>query len=171
MIFIKRFDDHSDYTTFTGTTAFTLPNVSRCTDDDHVHFNPEPLPAKAYIYTGDTLINSIDLLFDGQYGTDGEYTYHPNTSDEIMLSTPYNSSTHQFAPFDRVEINLFAGAENVSVSYRASSYTLSWRMKGNKLIVEFAEQLTSYENIYFKILYTTSHGDAQTDVWVNQQAY
>ncbi len=168
MIFIKRFDDHSDYTTFTGTTAFTLPNVSRCTDDDHVHFNPEPLPAEAYVYTGDTLIESVDLYFDNVYGQDGEYTYHTETSSNIMLATPYDSSTHQYATFDRVEINLFVGAENVSLLSDPEDYVLTWHMKGDKLIVDINWLNPSYPNMGFTLTYTTSQGTGHTFVKVNE---
>ena len=39
MKYLKKFDTHSDYETFTGSTDFILPNVSYCVNEDEVHFN------------------------------------------------------------------------------------------------------------------------------------
>lgn len=39
MKYLKRFDDHADYTAYTATTSFVRPNTSVCDQEDHVHFN------------------------------------------------------------------------------------------------------------------------------------
>ena len=39
---LKLFQTDSEYTAFTGTTAFVKPNVSHCVQEDHVHYNPIP---------------------------------------------------------------------------------------------------------------------------------
>ena len=39
MKYLKKFNTHSDYETFTGSTDFILPNVSYCVNEDEVHFN------------------------------------------------------------------------------------------------------------------------------------
>lgn len=38
--YIKTFDAHSEYETFTGTTGFVKPNVSHCIQENDVHYNP-----------------------------------------------------------------------------------------------------------------------------------
>ena len=40
MKYLKKFDTHSDYETFTGSTDFVLPNVSVCVNENGVHYNP-----------------------------------------------------------------------------------------------------------------------------------
>ena len=37
-LFFKQFNNHSEYETFTGTTAFVKPNVSYCVTEDEVHY-------------------------------------------------------------------------------------------------------------------------------------
>lgn len=41
---LKLFQTDSEYTAFTGTTAFVRPNVSHCVQENHVHYNPIPSP-------------------------------------------------------------------------------------------------------------------------------
>jgi len=40
MDFLKKFNTHSDYVSFTGTSKFIKPNVSYCKTENEVHFNP-----------------------------------------------------------------------------------------------------------------------------------
>ena len=42
--FIRRFDNHSDYETFTGSTDFIRPNVSACVSEKEIHYNPVEIP-------------------------------------------------------------------------------------------------------------------------------
>ena len=47
MKYLKKFSNHSDYNTFTGSTEFIKPNVSHCIQENDVHYNPredEPTP-------------------------------------------------------------------------------------------------------------------------------
>ena len=37
--YIKSFDSHSDYESFTGTTDFVKPNTSYCIEQNEVHYN------------------------------------------------------------------------------------------------------------------------------------
>ena len=39
MKYLKRFDDHADYTAYTAATSFARPNTSVCDQEDHTHFN------------------------------------------------------------------------------------------------------------------------------------
>ena len=40
MKYIKSFENHTEYETFTGTTEFILPNVSLCKQENEVHYSP-----------------------------------------------------------------------------------------------------------------------------------
>ena len=40
MKYLKRFDDHADYTAYTATTSFVRPNTSVCDQENEVHYNP-----------------------------------------------------------------------------------------------------------------------------------
>lgn len=38
--YIKLFENHTQYTAFTQTEEFVIPNVSHCIQENHVHYNP-----------------------------------------------------------------------------------------------------------------------------------
>ena len=38
--YLKKFNSHAEYNAFTATTAFILPNVSLCVNEDDLHYNP-----------------------------------------------------------------------------------------------------------------------------------
>ena len=47
--YIKKFTNHSQYESFTGTSEFILPNVSLCVYEDDVHYNPYVEPQETRI--------------------------------------------------------------------------------------------------------------------------
>jgi hypothetical protein len=42
MIYLKLFENHSEYEDFTGSTEYVEPHVSHCIDEDDVHYNMPP---------------------------------------------------------------------------------------------------------------------------------
>lgn len=38
--YVRVFQEHEDYSNFTGTEDFMLPNVSYCINENDVHYNP-----------------------------------------------------------------------------------------------------------------------------------
>ena len=38
--YVRVFQEHEDYSNFTGTQDFMLPNVSCCVTENEVHYNP-----------------------------------------------------------------------------------------------------------------------------------
>lgn len=44
--YLKEFENHSAYETFTGTSEFILPNVSTCINENDVHYNPYVEPVE-----------------------------------------------------------------------------------------------------------------------------
>ena len=49
-IYLKKFSTHQEYETFTATTAFIKPNVSICTTEGDVHYNPYVDPYAGHDY-------------------------------------------------------------------------------------------------------------------------
>ena len=41
MIYIKKFENHSEYEAFTASTEFVLPNVSYCVNENDTHYTPK----------------------------------------------------------------------------------------------------------------------------------
>lgn len=80
MIYLRKFENHSGYETFTATTEFVLPNVSRCVQENDVHYNPWTFEA-AYLtfsvksggvikFSGSTAGNSLSYsLNNGEWTT------------------------------------------------------------------------------------------------------
>ena len=50
MKYLKLFNNHSQYTAFTQTEDFILPNVSHCIAEGDVHYNPIPDPYNGIQY-------------------------------------------------------------------------------------------------------------------------
>lgn len=48
--YLKKFDTHAEYLTFTQTEDFILPNVSYCEDNNEVHYNPYVSPYNGHAY-------------------------------------------------------------------------------------------------------------------------
>ena len=40
MIYLKKFENHAEYTAYTASTEFVKPNVSHCTQEVELHYNP-----------------------------------------------------------------------------------------------------------------------------------
>lgn len=51
MIYIKYFEEHSNYQDFTETDKFVKPNVSYCVEENEVHYNPHILPENRLLIT------------------------------------------------------------------------------------------------------------------------
>ena len=54
MIFLRQFENHSEYEAFTATTEFIKPNVSLCVQENEVHYNPyvDPYAGHEYVDLG-----------------------------------------------------------------------------------------------------------------------
>ena len=80
MKYLKLFNTHAEYETFTATTEFVLPNVSHCIQEKDVHYNPWTLEG-AYLtfsvksggvikFSGSTAGNSLSYsLNNGEWTT------------------------------------------------------------------------------------------------------
>ena len=51
MKYLKKFENHTQYESFTATTDFIKPNVSLCETEGEVHYNPYVPPMKTNMIT------------------------------------------------------------------------------------------------------------------------
>ena len=61
--FLKKFQNHTQYETYTASTVFITPNVSYCAQEDEVHYGQSvtpPTPTNFVAYTASTQLN-VDL--------------------------------------------------------------------------------------------------------------
>ena len=58
MIYIKLLNNHTEYSTLSNNSEFITPNVTVCKQEQHVHFNPRPLPPA----------NFLDILYSDVQG-------------------------------------------------------------------------------------------------------
>jgi len=82
MDFLKKFNSHSDYVSFTGTTELIKPNVSYCKTENEVHYNPYIDYSKDYL----TFVALEDGTFtfsrnDLQYSLDNGATWATLTAN------------------------------------------------------------------------------------------
>lgn len=74
MKYLKKFSNHSDYNTFTGSTEFIKPNVSHCIQENDVHYNPkedEPTNNKLTASYNDGTSRTVECNGEGEL-TSGE---------------------------------------------------------------------------------------------------
>jgi hypothetical protein len=71
--YLRKFDTHAEYLTFTKTSDFIKPNVSQCMNENEVHYNPIPDYSKEY------------LTFVAK--EDGTFTFTPQNNNVISYST------------------------------------------------------------------------------------
>ena len=45
-IYLKKFENHTQYETYTASTEFITPNVSLCVNENEVHYNPIPIETR-----------------------------------------------------------------------------------------------------------------------------
>ena len=86
---LKLFQTDSEYTAFTGTTAFVKPNVSVCVQENHVHYNPHTW-ADEY-FTIESLENN-NIIYLKASDTATTKTVSAST-DNGSTWTEYTSST------------------------------------------------------------------------------
>lgn len=67
-IYLKKFENHTQYETYTASTEFITPNVSLCVNENEVHYNP---------YTETMVIVYYDIQ---------------DTSSPTTICTNYNNS-------------------------------------------------------------------------------
>ena len=104
MKYLKQFNNHEGYTSFTATTAFVKPNVSICIQDVHTHFNPktcevtseyELIGEPSYPSTIEGDVTSFDITFDyKRTDTDNRCRQTVTSgSDSVTVECGQNPST------------------------------------------------------------------------------
>ena len=113
MKYIKSFENHTEYETFTGTTEFILPNVSLCKQENEVHYNPyvepvetrvvakfnvtdtsnpTPISFKKSYYDGTSGFSSIEIDGVEQPSVVSAYTFN-TTGEHIVKYTLKNPTS------------------------------------------------------------------------------
>ena len=89
--YLKLFNNHSQYETFTGSTEFVLPNVSHCITEEHVHYNPTSGYTPITEYTALQIVSSAATFhINGEnmkYSKNGGVSWTPFTSEDTISAT------------------------------------------------------------------------------------
>ena len=104
MEYLRQFENHEEYTSFTATTAFIKPNVSICIEENEVHFNPmvceetsvyELVGEPSYPSTIEGDETSFDITFDYERtDTDNRCRQTVSSgSDSVTVEIGQNPST------------------------------------------------------------------------------
>ena len=116
--YIKLFETHAEYTAFTQTEDFLLPNVSYCEDQtDVVHYNPIPTPETRVIATFNVASAGNVKLYGYRY-------YESSPSYNI-----YGVDLFDTIEIDGNEVNVStldsaSGLYNMSAGQHTVAYTL-----------------------------------------------
>ena len=101
MKYLKKFENHTQYDTFTGTSEFILPNVSICTTEGDVHYKPyvEPVETRVVAKFNVTSTSSPTqisyYLKTGRTTRDGTSGFSTIEFDDGYIVTNPSSSTTQ----------------------------------------------------------------------------
>lgn len=101
-LYLKKFENHTQYNTYTASTEFIMPNVSICTTEGDVHYNPyvDPYNGHEYVDLGlpsGTLWATMNVGATGmtdygnyyQYGKgDAQYAATSGQSDYTGTENP-----------------------------------------------------------------------------------
>lgn len=79
-IYIKKFNGHTDYSSFIQTDDFIKPNVSLCVQENDVHYNKKP---------ADKLQSILDLNLT-EYAQSGEW--HPTNDELAYIQESYDAN-------------------------------------------------------------------------------
>lgn len=88
MKYLKSFDTHIDYETFTASTEFKRRNVSICKEENHKHYNPF---LKQHLVFNDPLLTTVDV---------NSSITNTATSDVEGSLITYESSNEEIATVD-----------------------------------------------------------------------
>lgn len=117
--YIKTFEYHDDYSDFINTNDFIKPNVSHCINENEVHYNP--LLPSGTLYRGNDIIAQREIYYNE---TDNFY-------DRIFLT----NTTSDTITYDRITLNLYKGAQDVTVTNDNSDISFDYSMNGNILSI------------------------------------
>ena len=135
MIYLKRFDSHSEYSEYTTSENMVKPNVSRCDEEKHVHYNPIPHDYSKDYLTIESLENGTTIYFKGN-STSNTKTISASTDNGVTWSE-YTSSTGgsgtTIATLFRGKKILIKGENAQYGSYPSSKFMVSgqFEVKGN----------------------------------------
>ena len=95
--YIKLFENHTQYETFTATTEFIKPNVSHCKEEVEVHYNPWTPPMNIITYEASAMLTEGGM---GQYGP--ENGYNPAAFGTTLVSHTFENGKGKFTFEDNV---------------------------------------------------------------------
>ena len=124
---LKLFQTDSEYTAFTGTTAFVKPNVSHCVQENHVHYNPHTTWADEYFTTvahenGTISFNILksmgtDMITSISYSTDNGETWTTtnntdNKTTNLVIDVNVNNGDKVMWKGDAQQLGYYDEDEN-----------------------------------------------------------
>ena len=113
--YLKKFNSHAEYNAFTATTAFILPNVSLCVNEDDLHYNP------LVRVSGVTLDKSELSIKEGDTETLVASVLPYNASNKNVT---WSSSDDSVATVDNgVVSGVAVGNTNITVTTEDGGYT------------------------------------------------
>ena len=143
--YIKTFEYHDDYSDFINSNDFIKPNVSHCINENEVHYNP--LLPSGTLYRGNDIIAQNEVHYDET----------SNFYDNLLYLGNFQVNT---ITYDKITINLFKGAQDVTVTNDNSDISFDYSMNGNILSIYISngERTGSYDS--FRMSYKNSNNES-----------
>ncbi len=162
--YLKKFNSHAEYNAFTATTAFILPNVSLCVNEDDLHYNP------LVRVSGVTLDKSELSLKEGDTETLVASILPYNASNKNVVWSSSDDSIATVSSNGTVSGVAFGNAD-ITVTTEDGDYTAqcATTVKSYKVITYTAtaklpETTSSYDSGLHKNSFTGTSGQRLTMV-------
>ena len=151
--FIKKFENHSNYSTFIATTEFIKPNVSYCVTENEVHYNPWTY-ADAYL--------TFKALEDGTFQLSTNAVSYSLDNGETWTSLAAATSTPTVTAGSKIMWKASGLQPTSSNGIGTFSSTAKFDVEGNPMSLlygdDFAGQndLTGKNYAFYRLFYNCS---------------
>ena len=134
-LYLKKFENHTQYESYINGSGAILPNVSICTTERHVHYNPYVVPPHDYSQDYFTMVvtSGGDIIWSGSTA-DNTLSYSKDNGDNWSAVTSADTISVEAGdkvlwkgtptPYTSFGIGKFSGATNVRYSVEGNTMSL-----------------------------------------------
>lgn len=131
--YIKTFEYHDDYGQY-AYEGMTTPNVSVCIDESHVHYMPKKHNTIAYDANGDELCRCMTVFNKSQYVYQNGYVGYQYENRWYYSDISFYGKCNP-ALINRIEAELYLGADSLNVTCGCQDITFNWDFNNNLLSI------------------------------------
>ena len=142
MIYLKKFENHAEYTAYTASTEFITPNVSHCIQEIEVHYNPIVPPDYSQEYL------TFEALEDGTFQFTNPINYSTDNGT-TWVTLEANTATPTIATGNKIMWKATLTPSSSSGIGKFSS-TGNFNIEGNPMSLLFGDNFIGQTDLIGK---------------------